>query len=98
MRVSLDFIVDSIERLVLSIRGNTAFELLSVLFEADGAATEICAEHDWDVACAYERAAGEMLKAAQKLPRSFIEERVKGWVEADAYGMRGVLRPVFLRT
>ena len=96
MSVSLDFIVDSIERLVLPIDANTAFELAASLFEADGVAIENCGEHDWEVGCAYKRAAAVMVKAAQNLPRSFIEERVKGLVEGDEYGMRTVLKRVLL--
>jgi len=96
--MSLDFIVDSIERLVLPIDANTAFELLTVLFEADGVAMENCGEHDWEVTCAYNRAAGVLVKAAQSLPRSFIEERVKALVEGDQYGVRGVLKSAFLGT
>ena len=96
MGMSLDFIVDSIERLVLPLDANTAFELLQVLFEADGVAIENCGEHDWEVGCAYKRAAAVMVKAAQNLPRSFIEERVKGLVEGDEYGMRTVLKRVLL--
>jgi hypothetical protein len=98
MGMSLDFIVDSIERLVLPIDANTAFELLAALFAADGVAMENCGEHDLQVACAYERAAGVMVKAAQNLPRSQIEERIKGLVQGDHYGMRGVLKSAFLGT
>jgi hypothetical protein len=48
--VSLDFIVDSVERWVLPIDANAAFDLLAALFEADQVAIENCGEHDWEVA------------------------------------------------
>jgi hypothetical protein len=51
-------------------------QLLQALFEADAVAMENCGEHDSEVACAYKRAAGVMVKIAHKLPPSFIEERV----------------------
>ena len=56
--VNLDFIVDSVERLVLPVDAPAAFRLLVALFEADGVAMENCREYGWQVACAYRRAAG----------------------------------------
>jgi hypothetical protein len=47
MGVSVDFIVDSVERLVLPVDAKAAFQLLVALFEADGVAMENCREHDW---------------------------------------------------
>src|ERR1035441_6824402 len=58
MGVSLDFSVDSVERLVLPIDAHAAFELLAAVFEADQVAMENCGEHDREVASAYKRAAG----------------------------------------
>jgi hypothetical protein len=58
--VSLDYIVDSIERLVLPLDAGAAFDLLVTLFEADGLAMENCREHHWAAQCAYERASGVM--------------------------------------
>jgi hypothetical protein len=95
MGVSLDFIVDSVERLVLPIDANAAFELLAAVFEADQVAMENCGEHDWDVACAYKRAAGVMAKAAKNLPRSEVEERVKALIDGDGYGIRAELASEF---
>ncbi len=63
MGVSLDFIVDSVERLVLPINANAAFRLLATVFEADEGAMKNCGEHDWDVVCA-----GVMAAAAKNLP------------------------------
>jgi hypothetical protein len=98
MGVSLDFIVDSIERLVLPIDANTAFELLATLFEVDAVAMENCGEHDWEVACAYQRAAEVMAAAARNLPRPRVEERVKALLEGDGYGMRARLVSALLAT
>ena len=95
MGVSLDFIVDSVERLVLPIDANAAFELLAAVLEADHVAMENCGEHDWDVACAYRRAAGAMAEAAKNLPRSEVEERVKALIDGDGYGVRAELGSVF---
>lgn len=39
---SLDFIVDSVERLVLAVDANAAFELPAAIFEADAVAIENC--------------------------------------------------------
>jgi hypothetical protein len=96
MGVSLDFIVDSVERLVLPIDANAAFELLVAVFEADQVAMENCGEHDWEVACAYKRAVGLMAEAAKNLPRSEVEERVKALIDGDGdgYGVRAELASV----
>jgi hypothetical protein len=95
MGVSLDFIVDSVERLILPIDANAAFELLAAVFEADQVAMENCGEHDREVACAYKRAAGVMAAAAKNLPRAGVEEWVKALIEGDGYGMRADLASVF---
>ncbi|HEY6456285.1 MAG TPA: hypothetical protein VIY90_13515 [Steroidobacteraceae bacterium] len=98
MGASLDFIVDSVERLVLPIDANAAFELLAALFAADAVAMENCGEHDWEVACAYERAVRVMAAAAKDLPRGRVEERVKALIEEDGYGTRAQLARAFLKT
>jgi len=94
--VSLDFIVDSIERLVLPLDANAAFELLVALFEADGVAMENCRDYHWEVECAYERAAGLMAQAATLLPRADVEARVKALVAGDGYELRAGLVAVVL--
>jgi hypothetical protein len=91
---SLDFIVDSVERLVLPIDANAAFELLAAVFEADHVAMENCGEHDWEVTCAYKRAVGIMAEAAKNLPRSQVEDRVKALIAGDGYGVRAELASV----
>ena len=75
--------------------GSPTFELLVAVFEADSVAMENCGEHDWDVACAYKRAAGVMAKAAKNLPRSEVEERVKALIDGDGYGIRAELASEF---
>jgi hypothetical protein len=94
MGVSLDFIVDSVERLVLPIDAKAAFELLAAVFEADQVAVENCGEHDWELACAYKRAAGVMAAAAKNLPSSEVEERIKALIDGDGYGVRADLASV----
>jgi hypothetical protein len=96
--VTLDFIVDSVERLVLPIDANAAFELLAAMFDADAAAIENCGEHEWEVTCAYERAAGVMAAAARNLPWVRVEQRVKALIVEDEYGMRTHLASAFPET
>jgi hypothetical protein len=95
MGVSLELIIDSVERLVLPVDANAAFELLAGLFEADEVAIENCGEQDWEVACAYRRAAEVMAAAARQLPPAMIEDRVKTLIEGDSYGMRAELVAAF---
>jgi hypothetical protein len=68
MGASLDFIVESIESLVMPVDPNRAFELLVPFFESDGVAMENCRDHDFEVTCAFERAAGLIGKVARMLP------------------------------
>jgi NodT family efflux transporter outer membrane factor (OMF) lipoprotein len=82
MGASLNFIVDSVEQWVLPIDPKAVLELLVVLFESDGVAMENCGEHDWEVACAYKRAAA----AAKTFPRAQAEGRANGLFE----GMTGI--------
>jgi len=98
MGASLDFIVDSIERLVLPTDANAAFELLASLFDADAVAMENCGEHDWAVACAYQRAVGVMTTATAHLSRAAVDERIKALLEKDGYGMRAQLASAFLES
>jgi hypothetical protein len=96
MGAHLDFIVDSVERLVLPRDPNAALDLLVAMFEADQLAMENCGEHDWEVDCAYQRATGVMAEAAKHLSRAEVEKRVKALIEVDAYGVRVRLARVFL--
>lgn len=56
MGARLEFIVESIETLVLPKDPKVAFELLVRLFKADGQAMENCGNHDFEVTCAFKRA------------------------------------------
>jgi hypothetical protein len=51
---------------------------------------------DWEVACAYQRAAAVMTEASKSLPRVEIEESVKALIDGDGYGMRARLAAAFL--
>ena len=90
----LDLIVDSIERLVLPVDPQAAFELLTTLIEADGVAMENCGERDWPVACAYQRATKVLAEAAKSMPRPQVENRITTLVTDDAYGMRAGLAAI----
>jgi hypothetical protein len=97
MGKNLYFIVDSVERLVLPKDPNAAFDLLVTAFEADAVAMENCGEHDWDVTCAYKRAADVMAEAVKKLPGEAINERLNTLIEGDGYGMRTELKSLLLK-
>ncbi len=92
--MSLGFIVDSIERLVLPVDAKIAFELLVKVFEADSVAMENCGDHDYEVACAFERAAGVMAEAAKAVPRVAVVAAVEALLGDDGYGVRGDLAGV----
>ena len=94
MAATLEFIVDAIERLVLPRDPKAAFELLVAMFEADKLAMENCGEHDWEVACAYKRAAAVMAEAAKILTRAEVEVCVRALIDGDGYGMRASLASV----
>ena len=88
---NLEFIVDSVERLVLPSDPKAAFELLVAALEQDAVAMANCGEHDWEVVCAFQRAAGVMAVAAKQLPRAEVEERVRALLDGDVYGVRATL-------
>jgi hypothetical protein len=93
--LTLEFIIDSVELLVLPVDADAAFELLAAVFEADEVVAENCGEHDWEVARAYQRAAGIMATAASHLPPARVEPRIRMLVETDQYGMRAKLATEF---
>jgi hypothetical protein len=94
MGASLEFIVGSIESLVLPVEPKAAFELLVAVFEADRQAMENCGEHDWEVECAYQHAAGVMAEAAKLLPAGDVAEKITALLAMDSYGVRARLRVV----
>jgi hypothetical protein len=91
---SLDFIVESIESLVLPVDANAGFELLVAVFEADSVAMENCGEHDWEVSCAFERAAEVMAGAAKLLPAAEVAEKIEVLMAVESYGVRAMLSRV----
>lgn len=94
MGASLEFIVESIESLVLPVNPKVAFELLVAVFEADSVAMENCGEHHWEVECAYERASGVMAEAAKFLPTEDAAGKIRALMAVDSYGVRGRLGAV----
>lgn len=90
----MQFIVALIESLVLPVDPQKAFELLVAMFEADSVAMENCGEYDYDVWCAYERAAGVLAEAAKALPAAEVGEKIRALVAVDSYGVRGRLGAV----
>jgi hypothetical protein len=92
--VSLGFVLDAIDTLVLPIDPREAFDLLVLFFKADGQAMENCRDHDFKVTCAFERAAELIERAATSVPRADV---VAAWVPLmgdDRYGVRSVLADV----
>lgn len=90
--VSLGFILDAIETLVLPIDLRRAFDLLVLFFQADGQAMENCGDHDYEVTCAFERAVELIGQAATLLPRTEVLAALEPLLEDDGYGVRGPLR------
>jgi hypothetical protein len=51
----------------------------------------IAGEHDWEVECAFERAAGVMAEAGKSLPAAEVREKIKALTAVDGYGVRKAL-------
>jgi hypothetical protein len=94
MGASLEFIVESIEWLVMPVDPKRAFELLVLFFESDGVAMENCGDHDFEVTCAFERAAGLIEKAARLLPAREVTAALEPLLYDDGYGVREALAKV----
>ncbi len=92
--VSLDFILDAIETLVLPIDPREAFDLLVLFFKADGQTMENCGDHDFEVTCAFKRAAQLIERAATSLPRADVVAALVPLMGDDGYGVRSVLADV----
>jgi hypothetical protein len=89
-----NYILDAIETLVLPASAEQAFELLVLLVERHGDAVEKCADHDYTVQCALERATELMTRAGQSLPRSDVRAALERLIVADRYGAREPLELV----
>lgn len=63
MGARLEYILKSIELLVLPVDPKAAFELLVAVFEADSVAMENCGDSHFEVSCAFGRAAELMTEA-----------------------------------
>jgi hypothetical protein len=57
-------------------------------------AMENCGDHDIEVTCAFERAAGLIGKAARSLPAGEVTAALEPLLDDDRYGVRGALAQV----
>jgi len=87
----LQFIVDSIQTLILPVNPGVAFELLVSVIERDGHAMENCGDHDDSVAHAIERSAELIGQASASLPTEEVVKTLRRLLEADGYGVRAPL-------
>lgn len=94
MGARLEFIVESIASLVMPVDPKRAFELLVLFFESDSVAMENCGDHDYEVTCAFERAAELIGKVAPTLPAGEVTAALEPLLDNDGYGMRAVLAEV----
>jgi hypothetical protein len=92
--VSLGFVLDAIETLVLPIDPREAFDLLVLFFKADGQAMENCRDHDFEVTCAFERAAELIERAATSVPSADVVAALVPLMGDDRYGLRSALADV----
>jgi hypothetical protein len=95
--VSLGFFLDAIETLVLPSDPRQAFDLLVLFFKADGQAMENCGDHDFEVTCAFERAAELIERAATSVPRTDVLAVLTPLLDDDGYGVREALGAVIAR-
>ena len=94
MGIRLGFVLDAIETLVLPIDPRNAFDLLVLFFKADGQAMENCGDHDFEVTCAFERAAELIGRTATSVPRAVVVATLQPLLEGDGYGLRRALAEV----
>jgi hypothetical protein len=90
----LGFILDLIETLVLPADPKSAFYLLVSVFKADAAAMENCGDHDYEVSCAFERAAELIGNAAKSVSPAEVKAGLEPLLDDDGYGVRGALAEV----
>lgn len=84
----LEYLLDTIETLVLPVDAQRAFELLVEVFDRDGDAMEGCGDHHDSVANAFERAPDLIGVASRRLPREEVLVVLKRLVANDDYGTR----------
>ena len=90
----LDYILRSIETLVLPRSPATAFELLVLLIERDGDAMEQCGDDSWSVQMQLETAASLIATAMKTLPSIDAKQTLERLVAEDGYGTRTPLANV----
>lgn len=93
----LEFVLDSIETLVLPVNAKKAFELLILVFRSDAVAMENCGDHDYEVTSVFDRATELIAKAARPLPHAEVEAALQPLVLDDDYGVRRGLSEVIAR-
>lgn len=93
----LEFILDSIETLVLPVSAKQAFELLILVFRSDAVAMENCGDHDYEVTSVFDRATELIAKAARSLPHKEAEAALQPLILDDDYGVRRGLSEVISR-
>ncbi len=93
----LEFVLDSIEAMVLPVSAKKAFELLILVFKSDAVAMENCEGHDYEVTSAFERATTLIAKAARSLPHREVEAALQPLILDDDYGVRRGLSEVISR-
>lgn len=86
-----DYILDTIETLVLPVNPHTAFELLVRAIERDGDAMEQCGDDHFSIETAVERAADLLATAAKSLPIREVKATLERLVAEDRYGTRAPL-------
>jgi hypothetical protein len=84
----LGLILDAIETWVMPVDPRRAFELLVRFMKSDGLAMENCGEHDFEVSCAFKRAAALIGRVAASLPAAPMQAEVKALLADDVYGVR----------
>ena len=65
-----------------------------LLFQADGQAMENCRDHDFEVTCAFQRAAELIERAATSVPRADVVAALMPLMGDYRYGLRSVLADV----
>jgi hypothetical protein len=90
----LEYILDSVETLVLPADPKRAFELLVRVFKADEVAMENCGDHDYEVSSAFERAVGLIGEAAKSVSRAEVTAALEPLLDDDGYGVRGALAEI----
>jgi hypothetical protein len=93
----LEYVLDSIETLVLPVDPKAAFKLLVRVFEVDAVAMENCGDHDFEVTSAFERAAELIGRASKEMPQAEVVGALDALAEDDGYGVRGLLTEVIAR-